>query len=92
MPRADVATAEHRRGELRTSQQRYRMMRLSRRFEETMHDQFGDGAVPGPLHLSIGQEAVAVGGCASLRHERRRALHPPRSRPLPRQGRDAGRG
>jgi len=67
MPRADVATAEHRRGELRTSQQRYRMMRLSRRFEETMHDQFGDGAVPGPLHLSIGQEAVAVGGCASLR-------------------------
>jgi TPP-dependent pyruvate/acetoin dehydrogenase alpha subunit len=32
-----------------------------------MHDQFGDGAVPGPLHLSIGQEAVAVGGCAHLR-------------------------
>ena len=48
MPRADVATAEHRRGELRTSQQRYRMMRLSRRFEETVHDQFDDGAVPGP--------------------------------------------
>jgi TPP-dependent pyruvate/acetoin dehydrogenase alpha subunit len=46
---------------------RYRMMRLCRRFEETMHDQFGDGQVPGPLHLSIGQEAVAVGGCASLR-------------------------
>src|SRR5262249_51458826 len=44
----------------------YRMMRLSRRFEETMHDQFGEGAVPGPLHLSIGQEAVAVGSCAPL--------------------------
>lgn len=52
---------------LETSEQRYRMMRLSRRFEETMHAQFGDGEVPGPLHLSIGQEAVAVGGCAHLR-------------------------
>lgn len=46
---------------------RYRLMRLSRRFEETVHDQFGEGQVPGPLHLSIGQEAVAVGGCAALR-------------------------
>ena len=42
-------------------------MRLSRRFEETMHDQHGDGEVPGPLHLSIGQEAVAVGACWGLR-------------------------
>jgi TPP-dependent pyruvate/acetoin dehydrogenase alpha subunit len=49
------------------SQGRYRMMRLSRRFEETAHDQFGDGQVPGPLHLSIGQEAVAVGTCWDLR-------------------------
>jgi TPP-dependent pyruvate/acetoin dehydrogenase alpha subunit len=46
---------------------RYRLMRLSRRFEETMHEQFEDGQVPGPLHLSIGQEAVAVGGCWELR-------------------------
>ncbi|MCW2954960.1 MAG: thiamine pyrophosphate-dependent dehydrogenase component subunit alpha [Conexibacter sp.] len=50
-----------------TSRGRYRLMRLSRRFEETAHEQFGDGQVPGPLHLSIGQEAVAVGGCAALR-------------------------
>lgn len=42
-------------------------MRLSRRFEETMHDRHGDGEVPGPLHLSIGQEAVAVGACWGLR-------------------------
>ena len=42
-------------------------MRLSRRFEETVHEQFHDGNVPGPLHLSIGQEAVAVGGCWPLR-------------------------
>lgn len=46
---------------------RYRLMRLSRRFEETIHEQFEDGQVPGPLHLSIGQEAVAVGGCWDLR-------------------------
>jgi TPP-dependent pyruvate/acetoin dehydrogenase alpha subunit len=42
-------------------------MRLSRRFEETMHEQFEEGQVPGPLHLSIGQEAVAVGACWDLR-------------------------
>lgn len=46
---------------------RYRVMRLSRRFEETMHEQFEAGHVPGPLHLSIGQEAVAVGACWDLR-------------------------
>ena len=46
---------------------RYRLMRLSRRFEETVHEQFGAGLVPGPLHLSIGQEAVAVGVCSDLR-------------------------
>lgn len=46
---------------------RYRLMRLSRRFEETVHDQFEQKNVPGPLHLSIGQEAVAVGGCWDLR-------------------------
>jgi TPP-dependent pyruvate/acetoin dehydrogenase alpha subunit len=46
---------------------RYRLMRLCRRFEETVEAQFNEGQVPGPLHLSIGQEAVAVGGCAHLR-------------------------
>jgi TPP-dependent pyruvate/acetoin dehydrogenase alpha subunit len=46
---------------------RYRTMRLSRRFEETMHEQHSAGNVPGPLHLSIGQEAVAVGVCGDLR-------------------------
>jgi acetoin:2,6-dichlorophenolindophenol oxidoreductase subunit alpha len=46
---------------------RYRLMRLSRRFEETVHEQFDAGNVPGPLHLSIGQEAVAVGALWGLR-------------------------
>src|SRR4051812_336387 len=52
---------------LPTSHGRYRLMRLSRRFEETVHDEHGDGNVPGPLHLSIGQEAVAIGACWGLR-------------------------
>ncbi len=46
---------------------RYRTMLLSRRFEETVQEQFEAGNVPGPLHLSIGQEAVAVGVCDGLR-------------------------
>ena len=53
--------------DLATTAGRYRLMRLSRRFEETMEAQFDEGQVPGPLHLSIGQEAVAVGGCCHLR-------------------------
>ena len=65
------STAAGCRDTARGDTRRYRMMRLSRRFEETVHDQFGDGNVPGPLHLSIGQEAVAVGGCSAAAHDRR---------------------
>jgi TPP-dependent pyruvate/acetoin dehydrogenase alpha subunit len=57
---SDIGSASDRRA-------RYELMRLSRRFEETVHEQFHEGNVPGPLHLSIGQEAVAVGGCWPLR-------------------------
>jgi TPP-dependent pyruvate/acetoin dehydrogenase alpha subunit len=47
---------------------RYRAMQLCRRFEETVHERFhSDEGVPGPLHLAIGQEAVAVGACHDLR-------------------------
>ena len=45
----------------------YRTMILSRRFEQVIEEQFNAGNVPGPLHLSIGQEAVAVGACSQLR-------------------------
>lgn len=45
----------------------YASMRLIRRFERTAQEQFEQGNVPGPLHLSIGQEAVAVGTCSQLR-------------------------
>lgn len=60
MDASEIGSAEDRRA-------RYELMRLSRRFEETVHEQFHEGNVPGPLHLSIGQEGVAVGGCSPLR-------------------------
>ena len=45
----------------------YRKLRLVRRFEETALAQSSLGKVHGALHLSIGQEAVAVGVCHELR-------------------------
>jgi len=45
----------------------YRRMLLIRRFEERAGDLYRDGDIPGFLHLSIGQEASAVGACWPLR-------------------------
>ena len=44
----------------------YRRMLRIRRFEETASALYKDGAIPGFVHLSIGQEATAVGGCWPL--------------------------
>src|SRR6516162_6620405 len=44
----------------------YRRMRLIRRFEETASVLYRDSQIPGFLHLSIGQEASAVGACWPL--------------------------
>lgn len=41
----------------------YRRMRVIRRFEERTSQLYRDREVPGFVHLSIGQEASAVGGC-----------------------------
>ncbi len=38
-----------------------------RRFEEAVDDLFARGLMHGTMHLSIGQEASAVGACAALR-------------------------
>lgn len=46
----------------------YRRMRLIRRFEEAASALYRDGLAPGFLHLSIGQEASAVGVCWPLDH------------------------
>ncbi|GAA3204339.1 dehydrogenase E1 component subunit alpha/beta [Actinocorallia longicatena] len=45
----------------------YRRMRRIRRFEERASELYRDSEVPGFLHLSIGQEATAVGACWPLR-------------------------
>jgi TPP-dependent pyruvate/acetoin dehydrogenase alpha subunit len=44
----------------------YRRMLLVRRAEERLATLFADGEIPGFIHLSIGQEAVAVGIGAAL--------------------------
>jgi 2-oxoisovalerate dehydrogenase E1 component len=44
----------------------YEMMQRIRKFEERVSEQFAAGRIPGFVHLCIGQEAVAVGACASL--------------------------
>jgi pyruvate dehydrogenase E1 component alpha subunit len=44
----------------------YRSMCQVRAFEETALEALAAGLVPGPLHPSIGQEAVASGVCANL--------------------------
>jgi len=43
-----------------------RKMRLIRRFEESAEDAYIRGLSYGTMHLSIGQEATAVGVCAAL--------------------------
>ena len=45
----------------------YRLMRTIRAFEERMNVEFANGNIPGMLHLSTGQEAVAAGVCMNLR-------------------------
>src|SRR6201986_4721128 len=43
-------------------------MVLIRRFEDRVYELFLDGEIPGTLHQSQGQEAVAVGICSQLAH------------------------
>jgi len=45
----------------------YRRMMLIRKVEERLGQLFLEGIIPGTLHQSLGQEAVAVGVCRALR-------------------------
>ncbi|MDN5322566.1 MAG: acetoin:2,6-dichlorophenolindophenol oxidoreductase subunit alpha [Clostridia bacterium] len=45
----------------------YSQMVLIRLFENKIGEIYGKGAIPGEMHLSNGQEAIAVGVCANLR-------------------------
>jgi TPP-dependent pyruvate/acetoin dehydrogenase alpha subunit len=47
----------------------YRRLYLIRRVEETIADVYPTDKVKSPIHLSLGQEAVAVGVCSALRPE-----------------------
>jgi 2-oxoisovalerate dehydrogenase E1 component len=49
--------------------QRYRTMALIRHFEERVSQLYRDGAIPGFVHVSIGQEATAVGATWPLRND-----------------------
>jgi acetoin:2,6-dichlorophenolindophenol oxidoreductase subunit alpha len=49
----------------------YRTMARIRAFEETALEAHKAGEIPGPLHVSIGQEAVAAGVCINLRTDDR---------------------
>jgi pyruvate dehydrogenase E1 component alpha subunit len=44
----------------------YRTMVRVRRFEERARVEYRRGALPGMLHLSVGEEAVSVGSCTAL--------------------------
>jgi pyruvate dehydrogenase E1 component alpha subunit len=50
-------------------QRLYRVALLIRRAEERIRDLYAAGRMPGFIHLSIGQEAVAAGACTALRRE-----------------------
>ncbi|MEO6060433.1 MAG: thiamine pyrophosphate-dependent dehydrogenase E1 component subunit alpha [Thermoflexales bacterium] len=45
----------------------YRMMYLIRSFEKRVNEYFLKGHIPGTIHLSLGQECVAVGVASALR-------------------------
>jgi pyruvate dehydrogenase E1 component alpha subunit len=46
--------------------QAYRQMRVIRDFEDTVHEEFAAGGIPGFVHLYAGEEASAVGVCMHL--------------------------
>lgn len=45
----------------------YRQVFVIRKFEETIRDLAQQGKIRGSFHSCVGQEAVAVGGCAGQR-------------------------
>jgi pyruvate dehydrogenase E1 component alpha subunit len=54
-------------GSLTLALELYGRMALIREFEQRVSRLFLQGRIPGTIHLSLGQEACAVGACAPLR-------------------------
>src|SRR3978361_1022721 len=48
---------------------RFRTLALIRAFETQVAALYRDGEIPGFVHTSLGQEAVAAGGCGALRRD-----------------------
>ena len=63
-----MAKVEEKKGSLRKDELKdvLREMLLIRRFEEKVEERFRAGELPGFLHVTIGQEACAVGVCRAL--------------------------
>ena len=51
----------------------YQVMVRIRRFDEKTAELFNAGLVKGTAHSYVGQEAVATGACAPLRHDERQS-------------------
>jgi acetoin:2,6-dichlorophenolindophenol oxidoreductase subunit alpha len=49
----------------------YRQMRMIRDFEDTVHEEFAAGNIPGFVHLYAGEEASGVGFCLHLNDQDR---------------------
>ncbi len=64
--RGDGRPAIYRRLSAEAARAALRKMHLIRRFEESAEDAYMRGLVHGTMHLSIGQEASAVGACMPL--------------------------
>src|SRR2546427_10886670 len=47
----------------------YRQMAKIRAFEEQVNELYKGAKMPGLAHLYVGEEGVAVGGCAALRRD-----------------------
>ena len=55
--------------QLRPLERLYRKLRFIRRVEEEIARIYPSDKIKSPVHLSIGQEAVAVGVCDALRED-----------------------
>lgn len=65
---AQIQTQQSQVGEYESNllEEMYRQMAQIREFEETAQDLSNAGEIPGPVHLYLGQEAIAVGTCLAL--------------------------
>lgn len=61
-----MAVGQQRKVKLDCLLELHRQMLRIRRFEERAAQLYREGEIPGFLHLSVGQEAVAVGACSVL--------------------------